>query len=106
MKKARKARHVWMVTTDGSSQGVYENAASACLFATEEEATDFVKEELSDIVSDNILGGMVPPFEILDKHCKWFGKHEAQFRDGDSVTDFRIERVAVPGPPKKKRRKS
>lgn len=99
-----------MVTEDGASQGFYENAASACLFATEDEAIDFVKEELAEIVADNILGGMVLSFEILgeaiEKHCKWFGKHEAQFRDGDSVTDFKIERVAVPEPPKKKRRKS
>jgi len=111
MKKARKARrHVWMVTIDGSSQGVYENAASSCLFATEDEATDFVKGQLTEIVVDNILGGIVLPFEVLgaaiEKHCKWFGKYEAQFRDGDSVTDFKIERTAVPDPPNKKRRKS
>ena len=103
-------RYVWMVTIDGSSYGVYENAASACLFATEKEAIDYVNEQLAEIVVDNVLCGIVLSFEVIgaaiEKHCKWFGKYEAQFRDGDSVTDFKIERTAVPNPPKKKRRKS
>ena len=110
LKRFKKAkRYVWMVTIDGSSQGVYENAASSCLFSTERDALDFVRGQLSDIVADNILGCMCLSFDILgaaiEKHCKWFGEHEAQFRDGDSVTDFKIEKVVVPEYRRERRKK-
>jgi len=107
-KKAR--RYVWMVTANGTSHGEYEgNSASACLFATEKEAIEYVKSEIADMVLNTELLGCDYDDERLDEvvrdKSEWFGKHEAQFRDLGSIADWRIEKVAVPVPPERKRRK-
>lgn len=101
-------RYVWMVIANGTSHGEYEgNSASACLFATEKEAIEYVKSEIVDMVLHTELLGCDYDDERLDEvvrdKSEWFGKHEAQFRDLGSIADWRIEKVAVPGPPERKR---
>lgn len=107
-KKAK--RYVWMVVANGTSHGEYEgNSASACLFATEKEAIEYVKSEIVDMVLNTELMGCDYDDERLDEvvkdKSKWFGRHEAQFRDLGSIADWRIEKVAVPVPPERKLRK-
>lgn len=107
-KKAK--RYVWMVVANGTSHGEYEgNSASACLFATEKEAIEYVKSEIVDMVLNTELLGCDYDDERLDEvvrdKSEWFGKHEAQFRDLGSIADWRIEKVAVPVPPERERRK-
>lgn len=103
-------RYVWMVVANGTSHGEYEgNSASACLFATEKEAIEYVKSEIVDMVLNTELLGCDYDDERLDEvvrdKSEWFGKHEAQFRARGSIADWRIEKVAVPAPPERKRRK-
>lgn len=106
----RAKRYVWMVVANGTSHGEYEgNSASACLFATEKEAIEYVKSEIVDMVLNTELQGCDYDEdrleEVVRSQSKWFGKHEAQFRDNGSIADWRIEKVAVPAPPERKRRK-
>ena len=108
LKKAR--RYVWMVIANGTSHGEYEgNSASATLFATEKEAVEYVKSEIVEMVLHTELQGCDYDDERLDEsvrdHSEWFGDHEAQFRDLGSIADWRIERVPVPEPAKRRRRK-
>lgn len=103
-------RYVWMVVANGTSHGEYEgNSASACLFATEKEAIEYVKSEIVDMVLNTELLGCDYDDELLDEvvrdKSEWFGKHEAQFRARGSIADWRIEKVAVPAPPERKSRK-
>ena len=103
-------RYVWMVVANGTYHGEYEgNSASACLFSTEKEAIEYVKSEIVDMVLNTELLGCAYDEERLDEvvrdKSEWFGKHEAQFRDHGSIADWRIEKVAVPVPPERKRRK-
>ena len=102
-------RYVWMVV-NVTSHGEYEgNSASACLFATEKEAIEYVKSEIVDMVLKTELLGCDYDDERLDEvvrdKSEWFGKLEAQFRGRGSIADWRIEKVAVPAPPERKRRK-
>lgn len=102
-------RYVWMVVANGTSHGEYEgNSASACLFATEKEAIEYVKSEIVDMVLNTELQGCDSDDERLDeiveRQSEWFGKHEAQFRDLGSIADWCIEKVAVPEPPGRKKR--
>lgn len=103
-------RYVWMVVANGTSNGEYEwNSASACLFATEKEAIEYVKSEIVDMVLRTELLGCDYDDERLDEvvrdKSEWFGKHEAQFRVRGSIAEWRIEKVAVPVPPERKHRK-
>lgn len=103
-------RYVWMVIANGTSHGEYEgNSASACLFATEKEAIEYVKSEIVDMVLNTELLGCDYDDERLDEvvrdKSEWFGKHEAQFRDLGSIADWRIEKVPVPEPAKRRRRR-
>lgn len=107
-KKAK--RYVWMVVANGTSHGEYEgNSASACLFATEKEAIDYVKSEIVDMVLNTELLGCDYDDErleeVVSQQSEWFGDHEAQFRDLGSIADWRIEKVAVPEPPARRKRK-
>lgn len=102
-------RYVWMVVANGTSHGEYEgNSASACLFATDKEAIEYVKSEIVDMVINTELLGCDYDDERLDEvvreKSEWFGNHEAQFRARGSIADWRIEKVAVPVPPERKRR--
>lgn len=98
-----KKRYVWMVVSDGTCYGEYENAASACLFATEEEAISHVESSLREDVVNGVACETGMTDEQLEKEvqekCKWYGNHEAQFRSGHgAITDYRIERLLVPEP--------
>lgn len=91
---------VWSVTSDGTSHGEYENGASTTLFATEADAKAFVCSDLSDQVANGIFAGRSYTDEELKKeieaHCKWFGDTEAQFRNGNAIADYKIERMVLP----------
>ena len=91
-----------MVTADGTSYGEYENAAESCLFATEKEAIKHVRRSLEDDVVNGVLCETGYTDEKLKEEvartCKWFGRHEAQFRNGTAITDYKIEKVLVPEP--------
>lgn len=97
-----KKRYVWMVVSDGTCYGEYENAASACLFATEEEAISHVESSLREDVVNGVACETGYTDEMLEKEvgkwCKWYGKHEAQFRHANAITDYKIERLLVPEP--------
>lgn len=104
----KSKRYVWMVVANGTSHGEYEgNSASACLFATEKEAIEYVKSEIVDMVLNTELLGCDYDDERLDEvvrdKSEWFGRHEAQFRVRGSIAEWRIEKVAVPVPPERKR---
>ncbi len=106
--KAR--RYVWMVIANGTSHGEYEgNSASASLFATEKEAIEYIKSEIVDMVINTELLGCDYDDERIEEvvrdKSEWFGRHEAQFRARGSIADWRIEKVAVPGPLERKRRR-
>lgn len=103
-------RYVWMVIANGTSHGEYEgNSASASLFATEKEAIEYIKSEIVDMVINTELLGCDYDDERLEEvvrdKSEWFGRHEAQFRARGSIADWRIEKVAVPGPLERKRRR-
>jgi hypothetical protein len=90
-----------MVTIDGTSHGSYENCAFSCLFSTAEDAVDFVKKDLEESVANTVFAGAdYSAFEIecaVEKYCEWFVDGEsAQFMYGDSVKDYKIERMWVP----------
>lgn len=93
-------RYVWMVITDGTSYGEYENAAGACLFATEEEAIEYVSRSLEEDVVNGVECETGYTDEKLKEEvarcCKWYGNHEAQFRHANAITDYKIEKVLVP----------
>lgn len=93
-------RYVWMVIIDGTSYGEYENAAGACLFATEKEAIEYVSRSLEEDVVNGVACETGYTDEKLKEEvtrtCKWFGSHEAQFRHGTAITDYKIEKVLVP----------
>lgn len=92
--------YVYMVTVDGTSHGDYENCASSCLFSTSEEAVAYVKDDLTECVINTVFTGV--PYNdtelecAVEKYCTWYDGKSAQFRYGDCVTDYKIERVAVP----------
>ena len=77
--------------------------------ATEKEAIDYVKSEIVDMVLNTELLGCDYDDERLEEEVRqkseWFGDHEAQFRDLGSIADWRIEKVAVPEPPARRKRK-
>lgn len=91
---------VWAVTSDGTSHGDYENGASTTLFATESDARDFVRAELADQIVNGFFTGESPTKEEIERevaaHCTWFGEHEAQFRNGDAIADYKIEKMSLP----------
>lgn len=91
---------VWSVTSDGTSHGYYENGANTTLFATESDAIDFVRAELVDQVVNGLFTGKSPNNEEIERevssHCTWFGEHEAQFRNGDAIADYKIEKMSIP----------
>lgn len=92
--------YVYMVTVDGTSHGNYENCASSCLFSTSEEAVDFIKKDLAECVINTVFTGIsYTEVELecaVEKYCRWFDGKSAQFRYGDCVTDYKVERTAVP----------
>ena len=94
------SRSIWIVITDGTSDGDYENAAGACLFATEDEAIEYVSRSLEEDVVNGVACETGFTDEKLKKEvtrcCKWYGNHEAQFRHANAITDYKIERVPVP----------
>jgi hypothetical protein len=103
---SEKERVVWMVTIEGSSHGDYENNASSCLFGSLAEARKFVKEDIREcILQDKIVDpNMYKESEMREAirdNVRWFGRYKAQYRDCGSVTDWKIEKVAVP--PEKER---
>lgn len=89
--------HVWMVVTDGTCHGEYENAAGALLFGTEEEAVSFVNGCMDEELQIASHRGGASEWEGGGGKMKtWYGSKEAQFRNGDVVSDYRIEKVPVP----------
>lgn len=96
----KTSKFVYMVTIDGTSHGYYENCATSCLFSTSDEAVDYVKKDLAECVINTVFTGM-PYTEVelesaVDRYCAWFDGKSAQFRYGDCVTDYKIERTCVP----------
>ena len=88
---------IWMLTIDGTSDGSYENCANSLLFKTYEDAKEFVERDfIDDVVNDF---GLEDKKEIADKvseTCEWYGPKSAQFRHGDTITDYKIEIVSIP----------
>ena len=93
------AGYVYMVTVDGTSQGDYEGCASSFLFSTSDDAVDYINNDLSDCVVNTVFAGdSYTDVELkcaVEKYCKWY-EGSAQFRYGDCVMDYKIERTAVP----------
>lgn len=104
--KTQEKRYIWMVTIEGSSQGDYENNASSCLFDSYADAKRFVNDDIREcILRDKIVNPNAysesEMREAIRENVEWFGGRQAQYRDCGSVTDWKIEKVAVP--PEKER---
>ena len=106
-RKTKEKRYIWMVTIDGSSQGDYENNASSCLFDSYADAKRFVEDDIREcILNDKIVNPSTysesEMREAIRDNVEWFGGgRQAQYRDCGSVTDWKIEKVAMP--PEKER---
>ena len=91
---------LWMLTIDGTSSGEYENAAESILFKTYDEAETFVRTDfLSNVTNRYIGSGEVTEDDIsakIEETCHWHGLYEAQYRDGNAITDYKIEKVKIP----------
>ena len=91
---------IWMLTIDGTSNGEYENAATALLFKTYEEAERYVEDSFRDNVVNRSFSGEDYTADQLaakiEETCKWYDETEAQYRDGESIADYKIEKVKIP----------
>ena len=70
------------------------------LFQQFTDARDFVRAELVDQIINGFFTGKSPTKEEIERevaaHCTWFGEHEAQFRNGDAIADYKIEKMSLP----------
>ena len=91
---------IYMLIMDGTSCGDYENSATALLFKTYEEAERYVEDSFRDNVVNRSFSGEDYTADQLaakiEKTCKWYGETEAQYRDGDTIVDYKIEKVKIP----------
>lgn len=92
--------YLYMLTIDGTSDGSYENCATSLLFKTKEEAEDYVDSDFIDnvvnagIVEDNAGPDVIS--KAIEEHCTWHDEWQAQFRNGDARTDYKIEKTKIP----------
>ena len=91
---------IFMLTIDGTSSGEYENRAFSLLFKTKEEAEYYVD---SDFITQVVNAGIVPDggsaddiSKAIEDNCKWFDEDEAQFRYGNTIRDYKIEKTSIP----------
>ena len=91
---------VFMLTIDGTSTGEYENRAFSLLFKTKEEAENYVDSDfITQVVNARIVpdGGSADDISrAIEDNCKWFGENEAQFRYGNRIRDYKIEKTSIP----------
>ena len=91
---------VYMLIMDGTSYGEYENSATALLFKTYEEAEQFVEDSFRDnVINKSFVGEDYTADQLaakIEETCKWYGETEAQYRDGDTIADYKIEKVKIP----------
>lgn len=94
-----------LLTVDGTSDGRYQNSAYALLFKTVDEAEQYVESDfITNVVNANSDREMTAD-EIsaeIEKCCEWYGDPDtdpyatAQFRCGDAIVDYKIEKVGIP----------
>ena len=89
---------IWMVVIDGTSDGYYENCATACLFKSYDDARAYVERDFIDdvqSVADHELN-QEETEEMIADTCTWHDEFHAQFAVRDVRTDYRIEKVPDP----------
>ena len=91
-------QYVYMLTIDGTSNGEYENGATALLFKNHDEAVEYVNLDFIDCVVTTIDAELTDE-EIsakIQETCKWYENDTAQFRYRDTIVDYKIEKVKIP----------
>lgn len=90
--------YTYMLTIDRTSNGEYENQATSLLFGSRREAEEYVDSDFIQVVKSTIDDELTAD-ELsakIEETCKWDGEEQAQFRYGDTIVDYKIEKVLVP----------
>lgn len=75
-----------------------KNGATALLFKSHDEAVEYVNQDFIDCVASTIDTELMDE-EIsakIQETCKWYENDTAQFRYGDTIVDYKIEKVKIP----------
>ena len=89
--------YTYMLTIDRTSNGEYENQATSLLFGSRREAEEYVDSDFIQVVKSTIDDELTAD-ELsakIEETCKWDGEEQAQFRYGDTIVDYKIEKVLV-----------